>query len=89
MNALENELEAVLRDQQSKMFLQVDGKRVEYERTVRAEHRKLRTRLFHWLTTYRPQTLMTGPIIYAMALPLADLCISFLSGMLLADLRHR
>jgi hypothetical protein len=79
MNALEEELAAVLRDQQSKMFFQIDGKRVEFERTVRAEHRKLRSSLFHWLTTYRPQNLLTGPIIYAMALPLllVDLCISF------------
>jgi hypothetical protein len=79
MNALEEELAAVLRDQQSKMFFQIDGKRVQFERTVRAEHRKLRSSLFHWLTTYRPQNLLTGPIIYAMALPLllVDVCISF------------
>lgn len=79
MNALEEELASTLREQQSKMFFQIDGKRVEFERTVREEHRKLKSSLFHWLVTYRPQNLLTGPIIYGMAIPLllVDLCISF------------
>jgi hypothetical protein len=78
MNTLEEELAATLREQQSKMFFQIDGKRVQFERTVRAEHRKLKSNLFHWLVTYRPQNLLTGPIIYGMAVPLllVDLCIS-------------
>ncbi len=79
MNALEEELAATLREQQSKMFFQIDGKRVEFELAVREEHRKLKSNLFHWLVTYRPQNLLTGPIIYGMAIPLllVDLCISF------------
>jgi hypothetical protein len=79
MNALEEELATCLREQQSKMFFQIDGKRVEFERTVRAKHRKLKSSLFHWLVTYRPQNLLTCPIIYGMAIPLllVDLCISF------------
>ena len=79
MNTLEEELAAALREQQSKMFFQIDGKRVAFERTVREEHRKLKTGLLHWLVTYRPQNLLTGPIIYGMAIPLllVDLCISF------------
>lgn len=79
MNALEDELATTLREQQSKMFFLIDGKRIEFERTVREEHRKLKTNLFHWLVTYRPQNLLTGPIIYGMAIPLllVDLCISF------------
>jgi hypothetical protein len=78
MNALEDKLATALREQQSKMFFQIDGKRVEFERTVREEHRKLKSGLLHWLVTYRPQNLLTGPIIYGMAIPLllVDLCIS-------------
>ena len=78
MNTLEEELAATLREEQSKMFFQIDGKRVQFERTVRAEHRKLKSNLLHWLVTYRPQNLLTGPIIYGMAVPLllVDLCIS-------------
>jgi hypothetical protein len=34
MNALEEELATNLREQQSKMFFQIDGKRVEFERTL-------------------------------------------------------
>jgi hypothetical protein len=79
MNVLEGELATALREQQSSMFFQIDGKRVAFERSVRAEHRKLKSNLLHWLVTYRPQNLLTGPIIYGMAIPLAlvDLCISF------------
>lgn len=79
MNALEEELATALREQQSQMVFRIDGKRVEFERTVREEHRKLKSSLFHWIVTYRPQNLLTGPIIYGMAIPLllVDLCISF------------
>ena len=52
------------------MFFQIKGKRVEFERTIRAAHRKLKKNFFAWLVTNRPQNLITGPIIYAMILPL-------------------
>ena len=79
MTTLEEELATALREQQSKMFFQIDGKRVAFERTLREEHRKLKSSLLHWLVAYRPQNLLTGPIIYGMAIPLllVDLCISF------------
>ena len=61
------------------MFFQINGKRVEFERSVRDAHRKLKTNFFRWLVAYRPQNLITGPIIYGMALPLLmlDACVSF------------
>ncbi len=79
MAALEVELRSAVEEQESKMFFHIKGKRVEFERSVRDAHRKLKTGFFHWLVTYRPQNLITGPIIYAMVFPLLmlDLCISF------------
>ena len=52
------------------MFFQIKGKRVEFERSVRDAHRKLKTNFFRWLVTNRPQNLITGPFIYGMAFPL-------------------
>ena len=76
------ELEAQLRDavqtQESKMFFQIKGKRVEFEASVRQAHRKLKTGVLRWLVRDRPQNLITGPLIYGMAVPLLmlDLCVS-------------
>jgi hypothetical protein len=76
---LEEELRTAVRQQESRMFFQIKGKRVEFERSVKEAHRKLKTNFFRWLVTDRPQNLITGPIIYGMALPLLmlDLFVSF------------
>lgn len=79
MAALEDDLRAAVHDQESRMFFQIRGKRVEFESSVKAAHRKLKKNFFRWLVTNRPQNLITGPIIYAMVLPLMmlDLFVSF------------
>ncbi len=78
MSALENELAAALHQQETKMFFEINGKRIVFEQSVKRAHRKLKSNLFHWLVTYRPQNLITGPVIYAMIVPLLffDLCIT-------------
>jgi len=79
MAALEDELSTAVHEQESRMFFQLKGKRVEFERSVRDAHRKLKTNVFRWLVTNRPQNLLTGPLIYGMVVPLLmlDLCVSF------------
>ena len=79
MATLEEDLRTAVQEQESKMFFQINGKRVEFERTVKDAHRKLKTNFFRWLVTNRPQNLITGPIIYAMIIPMVmlDLCVSF------------
>ncbi len=79
MAALDDELREAVHEQESRMFFQIKGKRVEFERTVREAHAKLKTGMFRWLLTNRPQNLITGPIIYAMIVPLLvlDLFVSF------------
>jgi hypothetical protein len=76
---LEDELRSAVHDQESRMFFQINGKRVEFERSVKEAHLKLKTGFFRWLVTDRPQNLITGPLIYGMAIPLLmlDLCVSF------------
>lgn len=61
------------------MFFEIDGKRIKFERSVKAAHRQMKRNFFRWLVTDRPQNLITGPVIYAMAGPLlmVDIFVSF------------
>lgn len=79
MAALEAELRSAVHEQEARMFFQIKGKRVEFERSVRERHRQLKTGFFRWLVTNRPQNLITGPLIYGMVVPLLlmDACVSF------------
>jgi hypothetical protein len=79
MAALENDLRTAVQEKESTMFFQIKGKRVEFESSVKAAHRKLKTNFFRWLVTNRPQNLITGPIIYGMVCPLMmlDFFVSF------------
>ena len=79
MAALEDDLRAALRDMEPDVLFQIKGKRVEFEQSIREAHRRLKTGFFRWLVTYRPQNLITGPIIYCMIFPLLvlDLFVSF------------
>lgn len=78
MGALEEDLRREVQAQEASALYQIKGKRVEFEAAVRQAHRQLKTGLFRWLVTYRPQNLITGPIIYSMIIPmlLLDLCVS-------------
>lgn len=79
MAGLEDELRTAVHEQEGRMFFQIKGRRVEFEHSVKAAHRKLKTNFFRWLVTNRPQNLITGPIIYGMVVPLLmlDLFVSF------------
>ena len=79
MAALEDDLRTAVHEQETKMFFQIRGKRVQFEQSVKAAHRKLKQNFFRWLVTNRPQNLITGPIIYAMVFPLMmlDFFVSF------------
>lgn len=70
MSALEEDLRTAINEQQSTMFFQIKGKRVEFEQSIKETHRRLKRNFFRWLITDRPQNLITGPIIYAMIVPL-------------------
>jgi hypothetical protein len=76
--ALEADLRTAVNEQESKMFFQINGKRIKFESSVKAAHQKLKKNFFLWLVTNRPQNLITGPIIYGMVIPLMvlDLLVS-------------
>jgi hypothetical protein len=79
MIALEDDLRREMQAQENNVLYQIKGKKVEFEAVVRHAHRQLKTGFFRWLVTYRPQNLVTGPVIYSMIVPLImlDLCVSF------------
>jgi len=70
ITALEDDLRTALNEQQTSMFFQIKGKRVEFEQSIKETHRRLKTNFFRWLVLNRPQNLITGPIIYSMIIPL-------------------
>ncbi len=79
ITTLEDELRGALHEGEERLYYHINGKKVEFERTIRQTHRKLKRGILRWIVTDRPQNLLTGPIIYGMAIPmvLLDLCVSF------------
>ena len=79
ITALEDDLRKALGEQQSTVFFQIKGKRIEFEQSIKQTHRRLKQNFFRWLVTNRPQNLITGPIIYSMIIPLVvtDVFVSF------------
>ncbi len=79
MNALEGDLRKAVLEQEANLLYRVKGKKVEFEESVHQTHLRLKSGFFHWLVAYRPQNLITGPIIYSMIVPMLilDLCVSF------------
>lgn len=76
---LEADLHVAVHEQESRMFFQIKGKKVEFEHAVLTAHHQLKTGFWRWVVTNRPQNLLTGPIIYSMIVPLLmlDACVSF------------
>ena len=76
---VEEDLRQALHEQETRVFFQIKGKRVEFEHSISAMHKQLKTGFFQWLIKNRPLNLITGPIIYGMVFPLVmlDLCVSF------------
>ncbi|MDP2368111.1 hypothetical protein [Rhodoferax sp.] len=79
MAVLEEDLRQAVREQEAGVLSQIRGKRVEFEASILDAHRRLKTGLFRWVVTYRPQNFITGPVIYSMIVPLVilDLFVSF------------
>jgi hypothetical protein len=75
---LEEELNATLEEQQSRLRFQFEGRRVVFEQTVREAHQRIKLGVFRWFLTVRPQNYLTMPIIYGAAVPLVlfDLSVS-------------
>ena len=73
ITALEDELRNSLHEQEHTLFYHIKGKRVEFERAVKNKHRTLKTGLFRWFLSVRPQNYLTAPFIYGMIFPIVFL----------------
>jgi hypothetical protein len=71
---LEGELRSELHARESRVLFTLRGKRVEFERDVRQLHRRFKRGVLN---------LVTGPVIYGMAIPLAilDLCVTLFQAL--------
>ena len=67
---LDEELRSLLYQQQSQFSYKIAGKRVEFEKSIRKAHKKLKTSWFYWLLTVSPRHLLSGPFIYGLIIPL-------------------
>lgn len=76
---LETELSDEITQHEDAMLYQLKGKKVEFEQSIKAAHRKLKVGVIKWLFGVRPINIITAPIIYGMIIPfiLLDLAISF------------
>ena len=90
ITVLEDELRTALHGQETRMFFQINGKRVEFERNMKARHERLKRGIFRWIVTDRPQNFLTAPVIYGMAVPLLilDLGVSLYQAMCFPNLWH-
>jgi hypothetical protein len=67
---LEAQLQTRLHEQESRILFHVKGRRIEFDKDIRAAHVKLKRNILRWLVTDRPLNVITAPIIYCMIIPM-------------------
>ncbi|MCC6705918.1 MAG: hypothetical protein IT492_00030 [Gammaproteobacteria bacterium] len=70
ISALEDELAQTLHEKEQRLFYQFNGRRIEFEDSIRATHARMKRGILRWIVTDRPQNFVTGPFIYSLILPL-------------------
>ena len=77
MADLEKELEDELHRREDQVLYQISNRKVRFEAELRAAHKRLRFGLATWLTQSELRNVLSAPVIYLMALPIALLDLSF------------
>ena len=67
---LEDELRSTLHDREERLYYHFKGRKVEFERSIRETHRKLKRGILRWIVTDRPLNFLTAPMIYSMIVPM-------------------
>ena len=75
---LEEELAEALHRRESHALYQISNHKVRFEEEIRAAHRELRRSLLSWLGSSEWRNVVSAPVIYSLALPMAllDLWVS-------------
>ena len=66
---LEEELAALIHDQQEQLHYRIEGSKVRFEKHLRKIHRELKTGVFAWLRESELRNVVSAPFIYAMIVP--------------------
>ncbi|MBT8415821.1 MAG: hypothetical protein KJO42_00115, partial [Silicimonas sp.] len=66
---LEEELAALIQDQQEQLHYRIEGSRIRFEKHLRRIHRELKTGVFAWLRESELRNVVSAPFIYAMIIP--------------------
>jgi len=73
---LEEELAALIHQQQEELHYRIEGSKIRFEENLRRIHRELKTGIFAWLRESELRNVITAPFIYAMIVPLVLLDLS-------------
>ena len=65
----EDELAAVLQEQQVKLRYRIEGSRIRFDENLRKIHHELKTGLFTWLRTSEFRNVVSAPFVYMMIIP--------------------
>jgi len=76
LQEIEVEIERRFEERKAELAYTVAGRRVEFERAVAQEHRRIKQGIVEYLRTSPWPTLLTSPFIYAMIVPIAFLDLS-------------
>ena len=69
ISKLEDELTAVIQEQQIKLRYRIEGSRIRFDANLRKIHHELKTGLFTWLRTSEIRNIISAPFIYMMIVP--------------------
>lgn len=67
---LDDELRERLKEQQEKTYYQLQGKRIEFEAAIKANHKRIKQNLFKYLAKSQWRNLLSAPFIYGMIIPM-------------------
>lgn len=70
ITALETELRGMIDQREQSVLFEIKGKRVQFERSARAAHLKLKQHLLKWLRESDLRSILSIPFIYIMSIPL-------------------
>ena len=79
---LEEELRDKLHEQETRILFRLEGRKVEFEQSVKEAHDQLRARVLPWLSRASWRSYASAPVIYSLLVPfvLLDLFVSCYQG---------
>ena len=66
---LEDDLAAVIQEQQEQLHYRIEGSKIRFEENLRKLHRELKTGIFAWLRDSEWRNVISAPFIYSMIVP--------------------